>query len=467
MGRPVAGGKTEASALLRVAEAFQQDIGLGVARLDSATRKALGVHLGDIVEIQGRKQTGAVVSRSQADDEGKALVRVEAVVRRNAGVAIGDRVSVQRAAAPEAQSMTIAPIYSGSARMDLSTGLDTFISKALQKRPFNRGDVFVIPGVFLQGGSLPFMVVSTQPKGIVQVAPTTVFTIREETVAEDQVRALPSYDDIGGQREVLRQVRELIELPLAHPELFVRAATKAPAGILLFGPPGTGKTLIAGAVAGETGVHYVSIPGPEYMSAGTEKTEEDLRKAFDDAKSHAPTVVFIDEVDALAPRRDSPTCGEHERRVVAQLLTLIDGPEDRGNVVVIGATNRIDSVDPALRRPGRFDREIEVPLPTNEGRKEILRIRLRGVPLESDEEGREDLIKYLADHTDRFSAADLAALVREACMRAIARFKDKHEAEMQKLPMDPNILNQLIILKDDFIETLLRFVPSSHRGPRF
>src|SRR5208283_2265758 len=279
---------------LRVAEAFQQDIGLGTARLDVQTRQRLKVGLGDIIEVRGRKPTPAVVARAQQDDEGKGLVRIEAVVRRNAG------------------AVTIAPIYAGSARMDLGPGLESFVAKALARRPFIRGDVFVIPGVFLMGGSLPFMVVSTQPKGIVQVAPSSLITIKEETVSETEVTAPRiSYEDIGGLTEKLGRVREMIELPLKHPELFDRLAITPPKGVLLYGPPGTGKTLIAKAVANEAGAHFIGIQGPEIISKYYGESEKELREKFEEAEKNAPSVIFIDELDSIAPRRDEVT-GEVE-----------------------------------------------------------------------------------------------------------------------------------------------------------
>jgi len=445
---------------LRVAEAFQQDIGLGTARLDVQTRQRLKVGLGDIIEVRGRKPTPAVVSRAQQDDEGKGIIRIEAVVRRNAGVSIGDRVAVQRVDCPNADAITIAPIYAGSARMDLGPGLESFVAKALARRPFVRGDVFVIPGVFLMGGSLPFMVVSTQPKGIVQVAPSTLITIKEETVSETEVAApRVSYEDIGGLKEKLGRVREMIELPLKHPELFDRLAITPPKGVLLYGPPGTGKTLIAKAVANEAGAHFIGIQGPEIISKYYGESEKELREKFEEAEKNAPSVIFIDELDSIAPRRDE-VVGEVERRVVAQLLTLMDGLSGRGNVIVIAATNREEAIDPALRRPGRFDREIEIGVPTQEGRLEILQIHTRGMPIEGSDRDRERILKVLSAQSHGFVGADLSSLAREAAMRALRRYLPEIDFD-QPIPL--SLLERMKVTEHDFREALKQIEPSSLR----
>ncbi len=445
---------------LRVAEAFQQDIGLGIARLDVQTRQRLKVGLGDIVEIRGRKPTPAIVSRAQPDDEGKGMLRIEAVVRRNAGVSIGDRVSVLRVDCPTADAITIAPIYAGSARMDLGPGLESFVAKALARRPFVRGDVFVIPGVFLMGGSLPFMVVSTQPKGIIQVAPSTLITIKEETVSETEVAAPRiSYEDIGGLKEKLGRVREMIELPLKHPELFDRLAITPPKGVLLYGPPGTGKTLIAKAVANEAGAHFIGIQGPEIISKYYGESEKELREKFEEAEKNAPSVIFIDELDSIAPRRDE-VVGEVERRVVAQLLTLMDGLSGRGNVIVIAATNREEAIDPALRRPGRFDREIEIGVPTQEGRLEILQIHTRGMPIDGSERDRERILRELAAQSHGFVGADLSSVAREAAMRALRRYLPEIDFD-QPIPL--SLLERMKVTEGDFREALKQIEPSSLR----
>ena len=445
---------------LKVAEVAQQDVGLGTARLDERTRQRLKVGIGDVVEIRGRKSTPAIVVRAVAEDEGKGLIRLEAILRRNAGVSIGDRVQVTRVDCPNADAITIAPIYAGSARMDLGPGLESFVQKALSRRPFVRGDVFVIPGVFLMGGSLPFMVVSTQPKGIVQVSSTTLITIKEETVSESEIAApRVSYEDIGGLREKLGRVREMIELPLKHPELFDRLAISPPKGVLLYGPPGTGKTLIAKAVANEAGAHFIGIQGPEIISKYYGESEKELREKFEEAEKNAPSVIFIDELDSIAPRRDE-VVGEVERRVVAQLLTLMDGLSGRGNVIVIAATNREEAIDPALRRPGRFDREIEIGVPTQEGRLEILQIHTRGMPIEGSDRDRDRVLKELSAQSHGFVGADLSSLAREAAMRALRRYLPEIDFD-QPIPL--SLLERMKVTETDFREALKQIEPSSLR----
>ncbi len=445
---------------LKVAEAAQNDVGFGLARLDQATRQRLKVAPGDAVEIRGRKITAAVVQKGLPEDEGRGVVRLEAVIRRNGRLSIGDRVEVARAECPVAESITIAPIYSGAPKMDLGAGLESFVGKALARRPFVRGDVFVVPGVFLMGGSLLFLVVATNPKGIVQVGPNTTVTIRPETVNEVEISTpRVSYEDIGGLKDKLSRVREMIELPLKHPELFDRLAISPPKGVLLYGPPGTGKTLIAKAVANEAGAHFISIAGPEIISKYYGESEKELREKFEEAEKHAPTVIFIDELDSIAPRRDE-VVGEVERRVVAQLLTLMDGLSGRGNVIVIAATNREEAIDPALRRPGRFDREIEIGVPTVEGRKEILQIHTRGMPIDASERERERLLDEMAGITHGFVGADLAALGREAAMRALRRYLP--EIDFDK-PISVPLLERMKVTPGDFREALKQIEPSSLR----
>ncbi len=445
---------------LKVMEATQNDVGFGVARVDSATRQRLKVAVGDVVEVRGRKTTAAVVQKANPEDEGKNVIRLEAVIRRNARVSIGDRVEVARVEAPTAEAITIAPIYSGAPKMDLGPGLEAFVAKALSRRPFVRGDAFVVPGVFLMGGSLLFLVISTTPKGIVVVGPNTLVTIREETVNEAEITApRVSYEDIGGLREKLSRVREMIELPLKHPELFDRLAISPPKGVLLYGPPGTGKTLIAKAVASEAGAHFISIAGPEIISKYYGESEKELREKFEEAEKHAPSVIFIDELDSIAPRRDE-VVGEVERRVVAQLLTLMDGLSGRGNVIVIAATNREEAIDPALRRPGRFDREIEIGVPTVEGRREILQIHTRGMPIEGSDKEREKLQDELAGITHGFVGADLAALAREAAMRALRRYLPEIDFDR---PISVSLLERMKVTPVDFREALKQIEPSSLR----
>ena len=446
--------------MLKVAEAPQSDVGLGRARVDTQTRAALGIDVGEIVEIVGKKRTGAKLFRVMQEDEGKGIVRIDGLVRKNAGVSIGDRVEVVKAEVKPADRVTIAPIISEGHRISFGEGIESFVKRGLLKRPVTKGDVVIVPGIALMGGALPFMVVKGTPRGIVQITDDTLVEIKEEPVSEaEMVSPTVTYDDIGGLEEELLRVREMIELPLKHAELFERLGIDPPKGVLLYGPPGTGKTMIAKAVANEAGANFASIQGPEIMSKYYGQSEERLREKFEEAEKNAPSVLFIDELDSIAPKREEVT-GEVERRVVAQLLTLMDGLSGRGNVIVIAATNREDAIDPALRRPGRFDREIEIGVPDRKGRKEILQIHTRGMPIEGADEDRDAILTELADITYGFVGADLAALAREAAMKALRRYLP--EIDLEK-PIPPEILEKMKVIREDFKEALKEVEPSAMR----
>ncbi|MEE9593333.1 MAG: AAA family ATPase, partial [Thermoplasmata archaeon] len=335
--------------ILKVAEAPQSDVGLGRARVDTRTRMTLGVDVGEIIEIVGKKSTAAKLFRTMQEDEGKGIIRVDGLVRRNLGVSIGDKVEAKKAAVDGAQRVTIAPIISEGHKVSFGQGIENFVKRGLLKRPVAKGDVVIVPGIALMGGALPFMVIRTAPRGIVQISEETFIEMKEEPIKEGEILTPTiTYEDIGGLHEELLRVREMIELPLKHPELFNRLGIDPPKGVMLYGPPGTGKTLIAKAVANEAGANFASIQGPEIMSKYYGQSEERLREKFEEAQKNAPSVLFIDELDSIAPKREEVT-GEVERRVVAQLLTLMDGLSGRGQVIVIGATNREDAIDPALR----------------------------------------------------------------------------------------------------------------------
>jgi transitional endoplasmic reticulum ATPase len=446
--------------MLKVAEAPQSDVGLGRARVDTQTRAALGVDVGEIVEIVGKKGTGAKLFRVMQEDEGKGIVRIDGLVRKNTGVSIGDRVEVSKADVKSAERVMIAPIISEGHRISFGEGIESFVKRGLLKRPITKGDVVIVPGIALMGGALPFMVVKGVPRGIVQITDETAVEIKEEPVSEaDMVAPTVNYDDIGGLEEELLRVREMIELPLKHAELFERLGIDPPKGVLLYGPPGTGKTMIAKAVANEAGAYFSSIQGPEIMSKYYGQSEERLREKFEEAEKNTPSVLFIDELDSIAPKREEVT-GEVERRVVAQLLTLMDGMSGRGNVIVIAATNRDEAIDPALRRPGRFDREIEIGVPDRKGRKEILQIHTRGMPIEGSDEERDTILAELADITYGFVGADLAALAREAAMKALRRYLP--EIDLDK-PIPPDVLEKMRVTKDDFKEALKEVEPSAMR----
>jgi transitional endoplasmic reticulum ATPase len=446
--------------VLRVAEAPQSDVGLGRARVDTKTRVALGVDVGEIIEIVGKKSTAAKLFRVMQEDEGKGIIRIDGLVRRNVGVSLGDKVEVRKAEVFAAERVTIAPIISEGHKISFGQGIENFVKRGLLKRPVNKGDVVIVPGIALMGGALPFMVIKTQPKGIVQIHDDSIIEMKEEPVREGEVLTpTVTYEDIGGLKEELMKVREMIELPLKHAELFERLGIDPPKGVLLYGPPGTGKTLIAKAVANEAGANFYSIQGPEIMSKYYGQSEERLREKFEEAQKNAPSVLFIDELDSIAPKREEVT-GEVERRVVAQLLTLMDGLSGRGQVIVIGATNRDEAIDPALRRPGRFDREIEIGVPDRDGREEVLLIHTRGMPIEGAEEERDSLLSDLANVTHGFVGADLAALAREAAMKALRRYLP--ELDLEK-PIPPETLEKMRVTGDDFKQALKEVEPSAMR----
>lgn len=446
--------------VLKVAEAPQSDVGLGRARVDTKTRLALGVDVGEIIQIVGKKATAAKLFRVMQEDEGKGIIRIDGLVRRNVGVSLGDKVEVRKAEVFQAERVTIAPIISEGHKISFGQGIENFVKRGLLKRPLNKGDVVIVPGIALMGGALPFMVINTAPKGIVQINDDTIVEMKEEPVREGEVLTpTVTYEDIGGLKEELMKVREMIELPLKHAELFERLGIDPPKGVLLYGPPGTGKTLIAKAVANEAGANFYSIQGPEIMSKYYGQSEERLREKFEEAQKNAPSVLFIDELDSIAPKREEVT-GEVERRVVAQLLTLMDGLSGRGQVIVIGATNRDEAIDPALRRPGRFDREIEIGVPDRGGRKEILQIHSRGMPIEGSEDDRDRLLSELADVTHGFVGADVASLAREAAMKALRRYLP--EIDLDK-PIPAESLEKMRVIPEDFKSALKEVEPSAMR----
>ena len=368
---------------LKVSEAFQQDVGYGRARIDHQTRIDLDLSIGDVIEIEGAKKTAASVWRAHPSDEGKRIIRIDNLTRKNARTGLGERVKIRRAEVKEAREVILAPLMPEGQRIEFGMGIDVIIRKNLLRRPITKGDEITVPGIAFFGNALPFIIVDTTPPGVIQITERTVLRVKEEAakLAEEEGPRV-SYEDIGGLHNEILKVREMIELPLKHPELFDRLGIDPPKGVLLHGPPGTGKTLIAKAVANESGANFYTINGPEIMSKFYGQSEENLRKVFEEAQKNAPSIIFLDEIDAIAPKR-SEVHGEVERRVVSQLLTLMDGLKGRGKLIVIGATNLPDAIDPALRRPGRFDREIRIDVPDRGGRKEILQIHTRGMPINS------------------------------------------------------------------------------------
>jgi len=440
--------------ILKIAEAYQQDIGHGRARMDRFSRTKIGVSTGDIISISGKKETVAIVWRAMPEDEGKNLVRIDGLVRGNANVSLGDRVIIKKADVKPAEKIIMAPIISEYQRIQFGHGIENVVKKGMLGRPAAKGDSVIIAGIALFGNSLPFRVANTVPKGIVQITDETEVVVKEEPVEEAEIVSKVTYEDIGGLKNELQKVREMIELPLKHPEMFDRLGIEPPKGVLLHGPPGTGKTLIAKAVANESGASFHSILGPEIVSKFYGQSEENLRKTFEEAQKTAPSIVFIDEIDSIAPKREEVS-GEVERRIVAQLLTLMDGLKGRGKFIVIAATNRPDAVELALRRPGRFDREIVIGVPDRNGRKEILQVHTRSMPLSKDFN-----IDYLADVTHGFVGADLAALAREAAMKTLRRYLP--DIDLEK-PMPTEILEKMEVTMEDFKNALKGIEPSALR----
>ncbi len=442
--------------LLKVKEAPQEDVGRNRARLGPKTRLKLGVDSGDTIKIMGERETVATVFGISSEDEGKGLICIDGLVRKNAKVSVGDKVEVVKVEPKAAKKIVIAPAIEDENTIKFGERFDAHIKKRLLNRPVMSKDAIVIPGISLMGGNIPFIIIATSPLEPVMVTEYTELTVKDEPVSEYEVLGATTvtYEDVGGLDEQLQRVREMIELPLKHPDLFERLGIEPPKGVLLHGPPGTGKTWIAKAVANESGANFFSVQGPEIMSKYYGQSEGKLREKFEEAEEQSPSIVFIDELDSIAPKRDDVK-GEVERRVVAQLLTLMDGLSQRGETIVIAATNRVDAIDGALRRPGRFDREIEIGLPDRDGRKEILQIHTRGVPISDDVD-----LDELASLTHGFAGADLESLAKEAAMRALRRYIPEIELDR---PIPREIVEKMEVNEDDFMKALREIEPSSLR----
>ncbi len=468
-------------AKLKVAEAMQDDINRGVVRIDSQVLKDLGIPQGSVVDITGERTTVAIAARAYPADIGYAVIRMDGLTRKNAGTSIGEYVTIKPAEAKAAKSITIAPAQKGESYRFFGNWSDA-IRQALLGRAVIKGDVLALGGtrrrrmysgdpfedVFrsvMEGfelsmgpiASVRFVVVSTNPKEAVYVTEGTEIEIHPEAVElkEERIPTI-AYEDIGGLQDEVKKVREMIELPLKHPEIFERLGIQPPKGVLLYGPPGTGKTLLAKAVANETNANFISLNGPEIMSKFVGEAEKKLRDLFTEAEKSAPSILFIDEIDAIAPKREE-SYGEVERRVVAQLLASMDGLKARGKVIVIAATNRPDALDPALRRGGRFDREIEIGVPNKEGRLEILKIHTREMPLAEDVD-----LKELAEVTHGFVGADLESLCKEAAMSVLRRvLPEMNIKDEERIPKEH--LDKLRVTKQDFKEALKLVRPSAMR----
>lgn len=438
---------------LRVAEAEQSDVGRKIARIDPEVARQLDLSTGDALEISSMgKKTTVLCWPAREKDTGKGLVRIDGYLRNRLDVGINDSVEIKKVQSKSAEKVTLAPTE--PLRI---VGAEGYLQEYLLGGLLSTGDIFPLT---IMGQRVDLVVISTKPSGPVLMEDSTEVTVSEES--EKAIQAAKgdgapsiSYEDIGGIKNEVSRLREMIELPLRHPELFKRLGVEAPKGVLLHGPPGTGKTLLAKAVAHETNANFYTIGGPEIMSKFYGESEERLREVFKKAEENAPAIIFIDEIDSIAPKREEVS-GEVERRVVAQLLSLMDGMSSRGKVVVIGATNRINAIDPALRRPGRFDREIEIGVPDRDGRLEILQIHTRGMPLEKDVD-----LGVIANMSHGFVGADLQAVAKEAGIRALRRVLPEIDLTTENIPSD--ILKKIVVTMDDFLSVIKEIEPSALR----
>jgi len=434
---------------LRVADARQRDIGHGKVRIDNETMQKLGITAGDFVEIHGKKPTVAVAWPAYTEDQGQEIIRMDGLIRRNAGVALNEYVAIRKCEVREAQSLVFAPT---DVRLSVDEEFVSFVKRRFMDMPFMEGDMTLL-SIF--GSAVPLVVTRARPHGPVKIIEATSIQVMSEPTPEKKGIAIITYEDIGGLREEIQRIREMVELPLRHPELFQRLGIEPPRGVFLYGPPGCGKTLLAKAVANESDANFYVISGPEIMSKFYGESEARLREIFQKAQETAPSIIFIDELDAIAPKREEVT-GEVERRVVAQLLSLMDGMGSRGNIIVIGATNRPNAIDPALRRPGRFDREIEIGVPDKQGRFEILQIHTRAMPLAQDVD-----LKRLSEITHGYTGADIASLCREAAMKALRRYMPEINLEEERVP--PEILEKMDVKLDDFMQAYREVTPTAMR----
>ncbi|MEM4246379.1 MAG: CDC48 family AAA ATPase [Candidatus Bathyarchaeia archaeon] len=434
---------------LKVADSKQRDVGHGKVRVDNSTMQKLGVTAGDFVEIRGKKRTVAIAWPAYSEDQNQEIIRMDGLIRRNAGVALNEYVTLRKAEVSDAQNIVFSPT---DVKLNVDDEFVNFVHRRFMDMPFMEGDMSML-SIF--GSAIPLIVVKTRPKGPIKIVETTNIQVLSEPTPEKKGIPMVTYEDIGGLREEIQRIREMVELPLRHPELFQRLGIEPPRGVFLYGPPGCGKTLLAKAVANESEANFYVISGPEIMSKFYGESEARLREIFQKAQETAPSIVFIDEMDAIAPKREEVT-GEVERRVVAQLLSLMDGMGSRGNIIVIGATNRPNAIDPALRRPGRFDREIEIGVPDKQGRYEILQIHTRNMPLDGDVD-----LRRLSEMTHGYTGADLSSLCREAAMKALRRYLPEINVEEERIP--PSTLEKMVVKMQDFIAAYRDITPTAMR----
>ena len=471
---------------LKVVEALQDDAYKGIARIDAEIMRELGIKRGDVVLIKGNRETVAIADRAYPADVGEGIIRIDGILRRNAKTGIGDVVSILKADVREAKKIVIAPAQKGIMVQGDPEGL----KKGLLGRTILKGDIVVLGGVQRRrdlmsdemgdmndifgnlneilggmgfgnlGGAVThirFLVISASPNQPAIITENTEVVLNPKAVemSDEKIPEI-TYEDIGGLNDEIKKIREMVEIPLKHPEIFERLGVQPPKGILLYGPPGTGKTLLAKAVANESEANFILLNGPEIMSKFYGESEKKIRDIFADAEKTAPSIVFIDEIDAIAPKREE-VMGEVERRVVSQLLTMMDGLKSRGKVIVIGATNRVNALDPALRRPGRFDRELELNVPGTEGRLAVLKIHTRGMPL-----SKKVNLEELASLTHGFVGADLEALTKEAAMNVLRKLLPKMKLDSEE-QIPKEVLEQLIVKQEDFMDALKIVRPSAMR----
>ncbi|MFW9936373.1 MAG: CDC48 family AAA ATPase [Candidatus Thorarchaeota archaeon] len=443
--------KSPEKVTLRVQKAKKRDIGRNIIRIDPKTMEKLSIQTGDVIALFGKKESAGIAWPSYPQDNGLGIIRIDSRLRKNTGTSIDDTIEIRKVKALAAQSIVLAP---ASVKIRANPRFETFVKRKLNNYPVTIDDyIFISIGISRE---ITFKVISLKPNGVSIIKPDTNLHISEH-VTEDEEKGgdYVTYEEVGGLDREIQRVREMVELPLRHPSLFKRLGIDPPKGVLLRGPPGCGKTLLARAVANESEAHFISINGPEIMSKFYGESEKKLRKLFDEAEEKSPSIIFIDEIDAIAPKRETVT-GEVERRVVAQLLALMDGLHGRGRVIVIGATNRPNSLDEALRRPGRFDREIEIKVPNEKGRREIFQIHTRNMPLD-----KKISLKEFANITHGFVGADISAVCREAAMSALRRYLPQIDLESEII--DPELLEQIEVKKEDFDEAMKEVLPSGIR----
>src|SRR3990172_8560314 len=472
---------------LKVVESLQDDAYKGIARIDPTLMKSLGLNRGDVILIKGQRETVAIVDRAYPADVGEGIIRIDGLIRRNAKTSVGESVTIGKASTKPALKVSIAPAQQGI----MVHGDTEMFKNGLLGRAVVKGDILALGGAQrrrdLMSEGMPdifgdlqdlfgsnfgfsgfqqvkFMIVSTTPGQACIITENTEGSVNSKAV-EIPEEPIPdvTYEDIGGLTDKVKKIREMVELPLKHPEIFDKLGIEPPKGVLLHGPPGTGKTLLAKAVANETEANFILLNGPEIMSKFYGESEKKIREIFEDAEKNAPSIIFIDEIDAIAPKREEVQ-GEVERRVVSQLLTMMDGLNSRGKVIVIGATNRVNSLDPALRRPGRFDREVEISVPDKEGRLSILKIHTRHMPLRTKDtiSSKKVDLEFLAARTHGFVGADVSALTKEAAMIVLRKIiPEINLRDSEGIP--PEVLDKIIISAEDFDDALKVVRPSAMR----